>query len=97
MISDKQAESPLVTIQQQQKMEDRAQNRPVVIDNGTGVMKAGFAGKDKPKSVFPSFVGRPKHTRIMVCEYIDHFSSSIQQKLILLFEILDLLCTDLID
>ena len=29
-------------------------------------MKAGFAGSDKPKSVFPAFVGRPKHTRVMV-------------------------------
>lgn len=24
-------------------------NQPVVIDNGTGVIKAGFAGADKPK------------------------------------------------
>ena len=47
-------------------MEDAAQNRPVVIDNGTGILKAGFAGSDKPKCVFPSFVGRPKHKRIMV-------------------------------
>ena len=52
-------------------MEDRAQNRPVVIDNGTGVMKAGFAGSDKPKSVFPSFIGRPKHTRVMVQSKIE--------------------------
>lgn len=24
-------------------------NQPVVIDNGTGIIKAGFAGADKPK------------------------------------------------
>ena len=47
-------------------MEDAPQNRPVVIDNGTGILKAGFAGSDKPKCVFPSFIGRPKHKRIMV-------------------------------
>ena len=47
-------------------MDSAAQNRPVVIDNGTGILKAGFAGSDRPKSVFPSFVGRPKHVRIMV-------------------------------
>ena len=40
-------------------------NQNVVIDNGTGVMKAGFAGGDKPKVVFRSYIGRTKHTRIM--------------------------------
>lgn len=40
-------------------------NQPVVIDNGTGVIKAGFAGAEAPKLVFPAFVGRPKHNRVM--------------------------------
>lgn len=40
-------------------------NQPVVIDNGTGVLKAGFAGGDRPKVVFSSAVGRPKHVRMM--------------------------------
>ena len=40
-------------------------NQPVVIDNGTGVLKAGFAGTDKPRIVFRSYVGRPKHQRVM--------------------------------
>jgi len=30
----------------------------VVIDNGSGRIKAGFAGEDAPRSVFPSIVGR---------------------------------------
>ena len=47
-------------------MDDATQNRPVVIDNGTGVLKAGFAGSNKPKCTFPSFVGRPKHVRVML-------------------------------
>jgi centractin len=38
---------------------------PIVIDNGSGVLKAGFAGADKPKVVFRSCVGRTKHTRVM--------------------------------
>ena len=38
----------------------------VVIDNGSGITKAGFAGEDAPKSVFPSIVGRPRHQEIMV-------------------------------
>lgn len=40
-------------------------NQPVVIDNGSGVIKAGFAGEQAPKCVFGNFVGRPKHTRVM--------------------------------
>ncbi|KAI8830201.1 actin-like protein [Chytriomyces cf. hyalinus JEL632] len=40
-------------------------NQPVVIDNGSGFIKAGFAGDDSPKCFFSSAVGRPKHTRIM--------------------------------
>jgi len=40
-------------------------NQPIVIDNGTGMLKAGFAGADKPRVVFRSCVGRPKHHRIM--------------------------------
>jgi len=31
----------------------------VVCDNGTGFVKAGFAGDQFPKSIFPSMVGRP--------------------------------------
>lgn len=40
-------------------------NNPVVIDNGTGIMKAGFAGEESVKCAFPSYVGRPKHQRVM--------------------------------
>lgn len=39
---------------------------PLVVDNGSGMVKAGIAGDDAPKSVFPSIVGRPKHQGIMV-------------------------------
>ncbi|PVZ97648.1 hypothetical protein BB558_006381 [Smittium angustum] len=45
--------------------QDVLTNQPVVIDNGSGVIKAGFAGDDQPKCYIPSYVGRPKHTRIM--------------------------------
>ncbi|XP_038046926.1 actin-85C-like isoform X2 [Patiria miniata] len=31
----------------------------VVIDNGSGIFKAGFGGQDAPKAVFPTAVGRP--------------------------------------
>ncbi len=33
----------------------------LVIDNGSGMCKAGFAGEDSPRAVFPSIVGKPSH------------------------------------
>jgi len=38
----------------------------LVVDNGSGMCKAGFAGDDAPRTVFPSIVGRPKHPGMMV-------------------------------
>jgi len=37
------------------------QGVPVVIDNGSGVCKAGLSGDDEPRSSFPSIVGRNKY------------------------------------
>jgi len=45
-------------------MED--ENPSLVVDNGSGMVKAGFAGDDAPRSVFPSIVGRPRHQGVMV-------------------------------
>jgi len=39
---------------------------PVVIDNGSGMCKAGISGEDAPRASFPSVVGRPKYDNIMV-------------------------------
>ncbi|KAG9093355.1 actin [Ceratobasidium sp. 370] len=47
----------------------------IVIDNGSGMCKAGFAvvttsprfpGDDAPRAVFPALVGRPRHQGVMV-------------------------------
>lgn len=40
--------------------------QPVVIDNGSGLCKAGFSGNDVPHVVFRSIVGRPRHQEVMV-------------------------------
>lgn len=40
-------------------------NQPVVIDNGSGTIKAGFAGDEEPKCIFENYVGRPKYIRVM--------------------------------
>ncbi|XP_054535691.1 POTE ankyrin domain family member G [Pan troglodytes] len=37
----------------------------LVIDNGSGMCKAGFAGDDAPRAVFPSIVGHPRHQGMM--------------------------------
>jgi len=46
--------------------EDGEDQAALVVDNGSGMVKAGFAGDDAPRSVFPSIVGRPKHKGVMV-------------------------------
>mmetsp|Transcript_884 Transcript_884/g.2050 ORF Transcript_884/g.2050 Transcript_884/m.2050 type:complete len:379 (+) Transcript_884:104-1240(+) len=49
-------------------MAENGQAQALVVDNGSGMCKAGFAGDDAPRAVFPSIVGRPKvtATRAMV-------------------------------
>jgi len=39
--------------------------KPLVLDNGTGLTKNGFAGEDQPRSVWPTCIGYPKYTSIM--------------------------------
>lgn len=43
-------------------MADNDKVTALVIDNGSGMCEAGFAGDDAPRAVFPPIVGRPKHT-----------------------------------
>lgn len=38
----------------------------IVLDNGSGMVKAGFSGDDAPRCVFPSLVGVPRHDRAML-------------------------------
>jgi len=47
-------------------MADEDEVAALVVDNGSGMCKAGFAGDDAPRAVFPSIVGRPKMPGIMV-------------------------------
>lgn len=43
------------------KMCEEEDSTALVCDNGSGLCKAGFAGDDAPRAVFPSIVGRPRH------------------------------------
>jgi len=47
-------------------MDDNDDIQALVVDNGSGMVKAGFAGDDAPRAVFPSIVGRPRHQGVMV-------------------------------
>ncbi len=45
-------------------MESEVQS--VIIDNGSGMCKAGVTGDDAPRSVFPAVVGRPKTQGVLI-------------------------------
>ncbi|XP_016103438.1 actin-like [Sinocyclocheilus grahami] len=38
---------------------------PIVLDTGSGLIKAGFADQDLPTTVFPTVIGRPKYEDVM--------------------------------
>lgn len=38
---------------------------PIILDTGSGLMKAGFADQDVPSVVFPTIIGVPKYEEIM--------------------------------
>ncbi|KAA8523346.1 hypothetical protein F0562_009769 [Nyssa sinensis] len=40
--------------------------RPIICDNGSGSVKAGFAGDDAPCAVFPSVIGHPRNKHAMI-------------------------------
>jgi len=46
----------------------------LVVDNGSGMVKAGFAGDDAPRAVFPSIVGRPLYKVIMGTQAKEHYT-----------------------
>lgn len=56
--------------------------KTIIIDNGSGMMKAGFAGDEAPCSVFPAVVGRPKAASAMqgVTQKSEYVGDEAQQK-----------------
>ena len=49
-----------------EEQDTRDSNCPIVIDTGSGVIKAGFSGDAAPTAICPSVVGRPRHRGVMV-------------------------------
>ncbi|QPG75766.1 hypothetical protein FOA43_003126 [Brettanomyces nanus] len=58
-------------------------NQPIVIDNGSGMIKSGFAGDERPKINYSNIIGRPKYTKVMPSSISeqDTFIGSKAQKL----------------
>jgi actin-related protein len=56
--------------------------KTIIIDNGSGMMKAGFAGEEAPSSVFPAVIGRPKNQSAMqgVTQKSHYVGDEAQQK-----------------
>ncbi len=42
------------------------ETKAMVIDNGSGMCKAGFSGEQQPRSVFPEVIGKPKNPGVLI-------------------------------
>jgi len=56
---------PLSTQVQQPLPKFKTHSTSLIIDNGSGMVKAGIGGEDKPRVMFPSIVGRPMYRAVM--------------------------------
>jgi actin-related protein len=61
-----EAEVPLEALFGQPDEDDDDERSAIVMDLGSSVVKAGFAGDDAPRAVFPAIVGQCKHAGVMV-------------------------------
>merc|ERR1712199_51619 len=62
-------------------MDDEEEKPAIVIDNGSGMMKAGCSGEDAPKVTFSSVVGYPKQKTALVGTDKDYYiGEEAQQK-----------------
>ncbi len=59
-LSDKSHKEKMPSFSYQHNYDDDV--AAIVLDNGSGMCKAGFAGDDAPRAVFPAIVGRPRYT-----------------------------------
>merc|ERR1712159_772328 len=62
-------------------MDDDEEKPAIVVDNGSGMMKAGCSGEDAPKVTFSSVVGYPKQKTALVGTDKDYYiGEEAQQK-----------------
>ena len=53
----------------------------IVIDNGSGEIKAGFSDENEPSVKFPSIVGRPRSSQNMGLESKQEYIGNDAQKI----------------
>merc|ERR1712051_595553 len=72
----------IIKIKQEVTMVEADENAIVIIDNGSGMMKAGIAGEEAPSATFPAIVGRPKNASAMqgVTQKNEYIGDEAQQK-----------------
>ena len=46
-------------------MEQESLKLPIIIDIGSGEIKAGFSGEDSPKVLFKNYIGEPKYKKVL--------------------------------
>ena len=46
-------------------MEQESLKLPIIIDIGSGEIKAGFSGEDSPKVFFKNYIGEPKYKKVL--------------------------------
>jgi hypothetical protein len=64
---EKQAAAKARILQEEEALRAHMKEFPaMVIDNGSGLVKAGVAGDNAPLAIFPTVVGRPRHRGVMV-------------------------------
>nr|XP_023666047.1 uncharacterized protein LOC111843059 isoform X2 [Paramormyrops kingsleyae] len=63
--SSQRCRSPVSTVSLHSTAEISGFKTPVVLDTGSGLMKAGFADQDLPTAVFPTVIGVPKYEEVM--------------------------------
>jgi actin len=76
-----------------------SEQKAIVVDNGSGVIKAGFSGDNQPVVKFPSIVGRPRSDKQMVgveskAEYIGDEAQKMRGVLKLMYPIESGIVTD---
>ncbi|KAK3737236.1 hypothetical protein QZH41_010866, partial [Actinostola sp. cb2023] len=60
---------------------ERSGGSVIVIDNGSGMCKAGFSTEEYPRAVFPAVVGRPHYQETMVNDYQDSYVGDAAQRI----------------
>merc|ERR1712083_427287 len=63
------------------KTKNQMSDKNVIIDNGSGVIKAGFSGDNAPSIKFPSIVGRPRGKGMISVESKDEYIGDEAQKM----------------